>query len=764
MAERALIIAVEKYDQITDGSVEKKLDGTLAAAQRFRDWLEAKWQAERTSGQILFCSNPPVPGGQGASKDDIIRALRLLLKEGRDQTDVFYFYFSGHGFRLPKEPAKLADVLVAAEFEDVIQSGASCFKLDALIAGLRSSLGIGCHYYFVDACRNEVKKAIGSDIMPFPEDGTQDPSVFVLQSTLPGAPSLVGGPFATKLLEGLRGEDIAKAWRPPHTDFMQVSFESLNKFLRSQLQNTQPIAQSTDGEIGVTEAVLATIRPVPQVTLKIAVQGSFPGVSGTVTITSFGSSSGAVHDLTESLSTFVLVPNHYRIKVSFGSFEVTPAEVDVQLYSDHNLQFSIAKQPSVVSEGATRGLEDIDDNIHIQVPTGRSVVMRHLGTGAEAIFFDSKKAFLPEGNYSTILRSLDGTVLETRDIYVETGRIAKVTPAAWRDSLPHQSIAERLPNHDGGVDFSESLGGPVTDPDLGIWLAILGGARVMQGDSGFTDYTKIKPLPLAEFSAEHPGSSPIYLLAGVPYSDLNLDFGLSTAGGESQWVKTRQADGMRGLREAVVHPPAGQYFLTFAVGNQPTYTIASFASPNRCTLIVLTLDEDGSAIIGQYLLPLGSLLGYLNPKVQERMQDRWRYKSPLEDVRTLALLSRAFRRRRRIEREFGNDKLGELLYAKWLDPIGASLATYESVRRGEKQYLAEVAQNMELFFPDLPDTMAIRRLAGHLEQRPRGVPLFADGLRAFGPDKSWLPYEPASLDWSGQWTAWRSILTRPRRL
>jgi len=144
------------------------------------------------------------------------------------------------------------------------------------------------------------------------------------------------------------------------------------------------------------------------------------------------------------------------------------------------------------------------------------------------------------------------------------------------------------------------------------------------------------------------------------------------------------------------------------------------------------------------------------------MRDRWNYKSPLEDVRTLALLSRAFRQRRRIEREFNNSGLGDLLYSKWLDPIGASLATYESVRRGEKQYLAEVARNMELFFPDLPDTMAIRRLAGHLEQRPRGVPLFADGLRAFGPDKSWLPYEPASLDWSGQWTAWRSILTRPR--
>ena len=761
MAERALIVAVEKYDRITDGSAEKKLDGTLAAAQKFRDWLEAKWQAEGATGQILFCSNPQITGGRGADRDDIIDALLLLLKEGRDQTEAFYFYFSGHGFRLRKETAKLADVLVASDFRDVNRSGASCFKLDALIAGLRASLGNGCHYYFIDACRNEVKQAIGSDIVPFAEQGNQEPSVFVLQSTLPGAPSLVGGPFATKLLGGLRGEDIAKAWRPPNSDFMEVSFDSLTRFLRRELQNTQPITQSSDGEVGVTEAVLATIKPVPGVTLKIAIQGSFPGVPGNVTITSFGSSSGSVHDLTASPSTFVLVPNHYQVKVSFGSFQVTPAEVEVPIYSDLNLEFSVANQPSVVSEGATRGLEAAD-NIHIQVPTGETVVMRHLGTGAEAMFLASKKAFLPVGNYSAVLRSLEGTVLKTRDIYVDLGRIVEVSPTAWHDSLPHESIAQNFPRDNGGVDFSESLGGPVTDPDLGIWLAILGGARVMQSDSGFTDYSKIKVLPLAEFSREEPSKSPIYLLAGLPGADLNLLFGVSQGGGKTKWIRTRQPGDMKGLREAVFHPDAGQHFLTFAVGDQPTYTIASFASPNRCTLIVLTLDEDGSAIIGQYLLPIGSLLGNLDQIVQARIRDRWRYKSPLEELRTLALLSRAFRQRRRIEREFNNHELEDLLYSKWLDPIGASLATYEHIRRGQRQHLDEVARNMERFFPDLPDTTAIRRLAGHTEQPPRGVPLFADGLRAFGADKSWLPYEPASLDWSGPWTAWRGLWTRPR--
>lgn len=76
------------------------------------------------------------------------------------------------------------------------------------------------------------------------------------------------------------------------------------------------------------------------------------------------------------------------------------------------------------------------------------------------------------------------------------------------------------------------------------------------------------------------------------------------------------------------------------------------------------------------------------------------------------MLSRTFRQRRKIKGEFNNEELGDLLGAKWMDSIGASLASYESVRRGEKQHLWEVAGNMERFFPDFPDTHAIRRLAG----------------------------------------------------
>jgi hypothetical protein len=132
------------------------------------------------------------------------------------------------------------------------------------------------------------------------------------------------------------------------------------------------------------------------------------------------------------------------------------------------------------------------------------------------------------------------------------------------------------------------------------------------------------------------------------------------------------------------------------------------------------------------------------------------------------LLSRAFRRRRRISEEFKNHELDELLWAKWLDPIGASLAVYESVRRGQLGAIPEVARNMTQYFRDLPDTAAIARLAGIHDAGPRGVPLFLDGLRAFtgGPetagsrsqDLGWLPFAAHLLDFTGPWTAWRGAV------
>src|SRR6476659_119665 len=194
MTDRALIIAIETYDRVTDGFTAKRLDGTLAAALDFRAWLQEKWAREGTTGTIYFCSSPQQPGERAATKDAIVEALLDLQQQGTDSTDNLYVYFSGHGFRLAGDTARLSDVIVTADFVSTQRSADCCLKLDGLIDGLRGSLGHGCHFYFVDACRNEVPKAIAGSLIPFNMEGGEEPSVFVLQSTVAGTPSLVAGP------------------------------------------------------------------------------------------------------------------------------------------------------------------------------------------------------------------------------------------------------------------------------------------------------------------------------------------------------------------------------------------------------------------------------------------------------------------------------------------------------------------------------------------------------------------------------------------
>ena len=777
MAERALIIAIQRYDQATEGFTAKELNGTLDAAKRFREWLEEKWKVEKVKGTVLFCSEPKVADGRGATHDDIVDAVKELERQGRNQTDILYVYFSGHGFRLANETIHLADVLVAANFRDRDRAATSCIKLNALINVIRTRLGTGCHFYFIDACRNEVPEAVASDFMSLGQaDG--DPSVFVLQSTVPGSPALVGGPFARKLLEGLRGAGTAKVWQPPATDCMKVRFDSLRKFLKDGLQKTQPIAQNTSGEKGESEAVLATIKPVPLIKLSITLKTKRSQVEGQVLVTPYGTAVSTPYPITERTLVIELPPNYYKIVADLGPLPVSPREgTEAELYESREVTFEVADE--VIAEGprpakpvlVPKEGQQLETtlfaaaNVRVNVPGGAEVVMRHMATGEESIFKATGEASVLEGDYATILRKADGSVLQRGETSLKANTETELTPGTWRGSPPHESIARRFPVFQGGVEFSEALGPAIVDGDLSIWLSILGAGRVLSNRTG--DYSKIGPLPLHDFSGELPGASPIYVLAGL--SEPNLDVQVSLSGGEPnpQWQRARQPNGMVGLSEVVMHPPTGQWFVSLAIGTQPTYTLASFASPNRCTLITLTLDEDGQPRVGQYLLPLGHLVENLDPEILANINLRYaewdppRRPTALSDVYVLSLLSRAFRKRRKIEAEFKNNELEELLYSKWIDPIGASLATYECLRRNRKDPLKIVAMNMQRYFADLPDTSAIARLSGKAQTAHRGVPLFLDGLRAFRDYGRWLPYPAGLLDFSGPWTAWRGALKNP---
>jgi hypothetical protein len=376
--------------------------------------------------------------------------------------------------------------------------------------------------------------------------------------------------------------------------------------------------------------------------------------------------------------------------------------------------------------------------------------VRNVNSGELRVFDKSAQVVLPEGRYFAEASARDKHVFKREEFELLSGERKELSISDWSASPPHRAIAEHLPTGGGGVDFSESLGAMVRDPDLDLWLALLGGGRIL-GSTG--DYSKIARFPLHNFSGERAGASPIYVLAGLSDPGAVLRVGVSHTD-IVPWNPATEPPGMRGIREAYFATPPGPYLVSIAVGGGAPYTVASHASPNRATLVTVSLADDGAPHIGQYLLPIGHLIGQLDPDVRDRLQQR----NHLRDVRFLANASRAFRRRRDVAKAMGSAELEDLLYAKWLDPIASSLAAYEYIRRGRKDLIGDVVHNMKRYFKDLPDTWALAKLAGEPAPRPYAPPLFFDGLRSSPDFGEWLPLAAGHLDFSSTWTAWRAAV------
>ncbi len=780
MTSRALIIAIERYPRIDQGGLADILPGTLAAANRFRAWLEQRWQSDQGRNppetQLLFCSEPQVAGGRGASREDLITALEDLKTAGRNMTEELFFYFSGHGFCFEGTPGSRSDVLVTADFKNGKVSSASCFKLDEIVGWLQTNMGIGHHFHFIDACRNILKPnsvQVGLQLQQDAQD-SEESTIYVLQSTVRGAPALVGGPFASTLEAGLRGAGKAKIWQLPMADAMVVNYESLRRFLKERLASRQPITHWVAGEDGEADAILAKIKPVPLCNLTVNLASAHTGLTGTLFLKRSTSPAETAHAFDQQRLVLALEPDFYTVRLNLPATQVLPAgEAPVELFEDATVEFKPLLGGGWDGDGEIGGAssESLAAQVDLLVPQGSEVALHNVETGIKSFFERSVTAALTPGTYAVTFNTPHGPALLRREIYLQPGERTVLNPAAWGDSIPHQSIARLLPAAQDGLDFSESLGGPIADPDLDLWLTLLGGGRIL-GSQG--DYSKIATLPLGNFSQIAQGGSPLYVLAGFEQPATTLKVAVTElkvpatpeaspqiAGATASlvWQSAAEPTAMPGIRHAVFAPRSGGMLVSLQVDDMAPSTVASFAIPNRGTLIVLTLDEEHVPRVSQFLLPLGHLLGSLPTGMQQMLAGR----NALQDLRFLAQLSRAFRRRRRLETDVSDARLDQALSIKWVDPIGACLAAFELVRRRRRQALPEVVANLTAYFPDLPDTAALARIAGGSEagRQPTGVPLFLDGLRAFPDFAQWLPLPAGHLDFGAAFTTWLAAVEPP---
>lgn len=752
MAVRALIIAIENYPVVQVGGIAKQLPGTLQAGLDFKAWLLAKWQG-RTDTQLIFCSDPVQPGGTGATADDIRGALLQLKADGQSATEELYFFFSGHGFSFIDKPGSRADVVMASDFKQPALSGNACLNLDQIIAWLRAHLGAGRHFYFIDACRNALDRTqvVVGDLLPFDPQASGEASTYVLQSTADGAVAAVNGKFSATLIEGLKGKGRAKIWDGQATDKMYVRYDSLRAHMKNLLANVQKITSRVDGSDGESEGILATLMPVPKSKCTITIEGSPAAVNAEIILRRGRSGTDQRQPLSSQPAVIELEPDDYAVALRLNNEAAeTSTPMPVDLYDHRNIVFKPA--PASGLESVAPPTESTIADVHIVVPPGATFDIRNMNTGLVKSFTQSVHERLPSGRYFTSLRS-GGQVFKRQDVDLNGGAHT-LNVAEWRRSAPHAAIASQLPSYavqGDALDFSESLGGAITDPDLDLWLALIGGGRIL-GRLG--EYSKLAGFPLRDFSNEVAGASPIYVLAGLENPAAMLEVGVSRTA-DVTWTRAPEPIAMPGIREAYFPQQTGWRLVSFRIDGGIPYTVASLASPNRAMLITLTLDSEDNFRISQYLLPLGHLVHNLPRVVEQRLNGR----NHLRDVKFLAQASRAFRRRRNLSKELPVEELGDLLSTKWLDPIASSLAAYECIRRNRKDEMGGVIENMTAYFNDLPDSAALARLMGRDVIRPEGPPLFLDGLRAFPDHPTWLPLPAQYLDYASPWTAWRAAVS-----
>jgi hypothetical protein len=215
LPSRALIIAIENYPANPD--LATNLPGTHANARGFRAWLKgsagfaAMTPADETS-RILVCADDPAFPGRthDASGRGIRQAVQALWLAGQDKTGELFVYYSGHGFMFSESAGSRAvDLIVPGDFIDMAVDGALCFRLEALQLELLASMGPGNHYYFVDACRNQISDdqiAVGSPGR-LRRSSLRDAEAFTLFSTSrrPAAPAAC--PFTDLLVVRGRAEE-----------------------------------------------------------------------------------------------------------------------------------------------------------------------------------------------------------------------------------------------------------------------------------------------------------------------------------------------------------------------------------------------------------------------------------------------------------------------------------------------------------------------------------------------------------------------------
>lgn len=818
MPARAFIIAIEDYGK---GKFLPSLAGCNRDAEIFMQWLLDKKGVK--SDSILCCAGKGFKGRtNGTTSVEIIEELAKAVTNWADKTDEFYFFFSGHGFSYSTSVwEKSVDVLVASDFSDLQTGGRACLQLNEIKTKLWKSLGPKHHYYFIDACRNQIPAdAISPSTtgLGFPNSQLGTPTVYKMFSTAQGAVSKTESGFTPLLVKGLSGGGRAKGLRSTR---MYVIFDLLGEYMR---KNLQPSGQDVDFEReGSGEGFLLELKPIPQTTCEIHVANAKPADCFTLTVRDI-KGFDKEHEFKGDSFRFSLFPDDYFLELKHPSGSVLqkepPPADPVDLYDPLVVHFELqraatpkpAASASAVKtagtskkgrKGGARGIRKqelevviTENSVHLDwastplhprgfqgfrppqamqtrprsltarlrlnaVPTPNiEIEVLNLKTGEVRRSEGDFDAELAAGDYALKLRER-GITVSRRQVRLKPGETKTINLLARPRDRVRATILQAVEagNVAGASLFSERFLDPIASTDLGLWLSLFGASRIL-GEPG--EFRKLERLRLATFEDMKRNESVVYVLAGFEKSAGGFGIGLSS-GAEVGWETLEEAEGLHRIYERRLRAATGSHLLSLKIPKQSPFTFAVHCLPNRATLVTFAEDREGRLAVHQFMLPVRHLIRHLEPSAQGYLR-----RNMLGIVRTMTLAQSQFARKRSVQEYLKQTDIAvwnDLAEHRWLDPLMALIAAYDIIRHGTIKQASELLRllnsNLREHFEGMADIEAIAKLIGTTWHAPAAnAPLLLDGVLAFDDtqERQILPLSPDKLDYASTWTAWRGAV------
>jgi len=759
-----LIIAIENYPGIVDFA--KVLPGTHDSAKKFLAWVKASEKfanipAGEEPERIIVCADDPAFPGRthGANAQDIRLALDALWQGGANKTQELFVFISGHGFLFKEtDTARPADVLVGGDFTRASVSGAQCLKLDAIQQQLLTSMGPGNHYYFVDACRNDVSNQdiqVGPLGVSLARSAQRDADVFTLFSTNRLSIAPTASAFTDLLVYGLAGKGRVKRPAGGVPPKVRVVWTDLVFYMHDKMPQV-------DGPSSGTNPGVLWEEPLKNNTCSITIDNAGPADTFTLSPKDSFLRPLAQFDFQGQSAKWEQPPDDYWLTVTNAGKRVNAvdpvATQPVDLYENCTARFTLeaagfgADPGGADWSGAIANIQPVPETtLTIVAPQGSVIKMSDPASG-EVLSGQHQMSQTVRPNACTVVEVFDrdNTLIARQEVNVDLGG-HKTVDVRFADTPLRQAITGHFPSGDGGIDFSESLQGAVTDPDLCVWLSIMAASRVL----GPERFDKLGPLPLKRFDDITPGQSALYVLAGFDDDTPSLDVGVGTSAIDHRWFPGETNPQFPGLFEVKVPLAPGGCLVSLALDQKSPETLASYMLPNRATVMTVTT-RNKRLKINQLMLPIRSLETYLDPVIHGRLPD-----NPLRAVKFVSQSQRLLERRRSVTAASAQrDEWLLSLHGKWLDPMMAIVASYELIRQGQPQDLDIAVKNLTQYFGDLPDAAALQKMMNPqlTAPPPAWPPMVTDGFTAFA-EGTFNVLPQSKLEYTGLWTTWRHAVT-----